>query len=207
MTEEQHTGRVSAPASIKKFNFHGDDLTLEQVARVAAEAACAAAVQAVGIIARTIKAEIKSIAQLRATAGLSPSLSSARSLLENQLRGAVGWAGTGCAWTRLPAHKMADVERELDVMRREAHAAEMGSFARRTAEAREAGRPDPKPTVPASIVEYRADEKVRMLQALNATGWNRKAAAQMTGIRRRTFYRRLAEYGIQGPQDAADRPN
>lgn len=26
MTEEQHTGRVSAPAPIKKFNFHGDDL-------------------------------------------------------------------------------------------------------------------------------------------------------------------------------------
>jgi transcriptional regulator of acetoin/glycerol metabolism len=35
------------------------------------------------------------------------------------------------------------------------------------------------------------------LQALQACNWNRVQAAKVSGIPRRTFYRRLREYGIQ----------
>ena len=40
-------------------------------------------------------------------------------------------------------------------------------------------------------------EKERMVGALRACNWNRVKAAQMMGVPRRTFYRRLKEYGIQ----------
>jgi transcriptional regulator with GAF, ATPase, and Fis domain len=40
-------------------------------------------------------------------------------------------------------------------------------------------------------------EKERMVGALRACNWNRVKAAQMMGLPRRTFYRRLKEYGIQ----------
>ena len=36
----------------------------------------------------------------------------------------------------------------------------------------------------------------RILSALTACNWNRVAAAKMLGVPRRTFYRRLKEYGI-----------
>ncbi len=49
---------------------------------------------------------------------------------------------------------------------------------------------------PASPGEYKDSEKDRILRALQACGWNRMAAAKMTGIPRRTFYRRLKEFGI-----------
>ncbi len=49
---------------------------------------------------------------------------------------------------------------------------------------------------PASPAEYKDSERDRILHALQACGWNRMAAAKMTGIPRRTFYRRLKEFGI-----------
>ncbi len=44
--------------------------------------------------------------------------------------------------------------------------------------------------------EYRDSEKERILRALAACNWNRVKAAELTGIPRRTFYRRLKEFGI-----------
>src|SRR5262249_27904329 len=44
---------------------------------------------------------------------------------------------------------------------------------------------------------HRDAEKDRILGALQACNWNRVRAAQMVGLPRRTFYRRLKEYGIQ----------
>ena len=43
---------------------------------------------------------------------------------------------------------------------------------------------------------FRSDEKRRILAALEAHGWNRARAARALGIARRTFYRRLEDYGI-----------
>ncbi len=42
----------------------------------------------------------------------------------------------------------------------------------------------------------REQERARILEALEANGWNRSKAARALGIPRRTFYRRLKEYGI-----------
>ncbi len=44
--------------------------------------------------------------------------------------------------------------------------------------------------------EYRDAEKDKILGALARCNWNRVQAAKMVGIPRRTFYRRLKEYGI-----------
>jgi serine/threonine-protein kinase PknK len=44
--------------------------------------------------------------------------------------------------------------------------------------------------------EFRDVEKDKILAALARCNWNRVQAAKMTGIPRRTFYRRLKEYGI-----------
>lgn len=47
------------------------------------------------------------------------------------------------------------------------------------------------------LSQHRRDERERILKALQACNWNRVKAAEMSGIPRRTFYRRLREYGIQ----------
>jgi transcriptional regulator with GAF, ATPase, and Fis domain/tetratricopeptide (TPR) repeat protein len=57
-----------------------------------------------------------------------------------------------------------------------------------------AARSEPPPTFEA----HKQTEKDRILAALEKAGWNRLKAAQLCGIPRRTFYRRLREYGIQG---------
>jgi DNA-binding NtrC family response regulator len=44
--------------------------------------------------------------------------------------------------------------------------------------------------------EFKDSEKERILRALAACNWNRVKAAELTGIPRRTFYRRLKEFGI-----------
>jgi transcriptional regulator of acetoin/glycerol metabolism len=48
-----------------------------------------------------------------------------------------------------------------------------------------------------TISQHRRDERETILKALQACNWNRVKAAQMVGIPRRTFYRRLKEHGIQ----------
>jgi DNA-binding NtrC family response regulator len=44
--------------------------------------------------------------------------------------------------------------------------------------------------------QHRKGERERILSALTACNWNRVQAAKMIGLPRRTFYRRLKEFGI-----------
>ncbi|HEY3496315.1 MAG TPA: sigma 54-interacting transcriptional regulator, partial [Polyangiaceae bacterium] len=48
-----------------------------------------------------------------------------------------------------------------------------------------------------TVSEHRRDERERIIAALRSCNWNRVKAAELSGIPRRTFYRRLREYGIQ----------
>jgi DNA-binding NtrC family response regulator len=48
-----------------------------------------------------------------------------------------------------------------------------------------------------TVSEHRREERERILAALRSCNWNRVRAAEVSGIPRRTFYRRLREYGIQ----------
>jgi len=52
-------------------------------------------------------------------------------------------------------------------------------------------------SVKSSLSQHKLDERERILQALKASNWNRVKAAELMGIPRRTFYRRLKLYGIQ----------
>ncbi|MDX2054991.1 MAG: sigma 54-interacting transcriptional regulator [Polyangiaceae bacterium] len=45
--------------------------------------------------------------------------------------------------------------------------------------------------------QTRTSERDRMLEALRTSNWNRVRAAEIMGMPRRTFYRRLRDYGIQ----------
>jgi serine/threonine-protein kinase PknK len=47
-----------------------------------------------------------------------------------------------------------------------------------------------------SMTEFKDTERERILAALSSSNWNRVQAAKMLGVPRRTFYRRLKEYGI-----------
>jgi transcriptional regulator with GAF, ATPase, and Fis domain len=63
-----------------------------------------------------------------------------------------------------------------------------------------APRPHAEPTdkqAPTSLDLHRASERDRILEALSNSNWNRVRAAELIGMPRRTFYRRLKEYGIQ----------
>ena len=51
--------------------------------------------------------------------------------------------------------------------------------------------------VETSLDAHRSNERDRILDALARCNWNRVKAAQVVGLPRRTFYRRLKEYGIQ----------
>jgi transcriptional regulator with GAF, ATPase, and Fis domain len=48
-----------------------------------------------------------------------------------------------------------------------------------------------------TLSAHHASEKDRILSALTACNWNRLKAAELIGIPRRTFYRRLKKHGIQ----------
>ena len=50
--------------------------------------------------------------------------------------------------------------------------------------------------LPANEEEWKTEERRRILAALEAASWNRLRAAESLGMPRRTFYRRLKEYGI-----------
>jgi len=56
-------------------------------------------------------------------------------------------------------------------------------------------RPAPG-SAPTSAAQRRALERRRILEALEASGWNRSRACQRLGMPRRTFYRRLRDYRI-----------
>lgn len=69
-------------------------------------------------VAKHILLTLMQIAALLHRAGQAKSVISARTRLDNRLRGAVGWAGTGASWERLPAMKHGDALRALDSERR-----------------------------------------------------------------------------------------
>jgi DNA-binding NtrC family response regulator len=52
------------------------------------------------------------------------------------------------------------------------------------------------PPRPRNKAEFKDSERDRILSALSSCNWNRVQAAKMIGLPRRTFYRRLKEYGI-----------
>jgi DNA-binding NtrC family response regulator len=60
--------------------------------------------------------------------------------------------------------------------------------------------PEPARSSPAGKArtqeEHRDVEKEKILAALTRCNWNRVQAAKLVGIPRRTFYRRLKDYGI-----------
>ena len=49
---------------------------------------------------------------------------------------------------------------------------------------------------PQTESQFRSTERDKILQALTSCNWNRAQAAKAVGLPRRTFYRRLKEYGI-----------
>jgi len=57
-------------------------------------------------------------------------------------------------------------------------------------------REAPAPAVPATAAQRRTHERRRILEALEAAGWNRSRACERLGMPRRTFYRRLRAFGI-----------
>ena len=50
---------------------------------------------------------------------------------------------------------------------------------------------------PSTLDQRREQERARIVEALESCNWNRARAAQIIGMPRRTFYRRLTEFGIQ----------
>jgi transcriptional regulator with GAF, ATPase, and Fis domain len=54
----------------------------------------------------------------------------------------------------------------------------------------------PREPVARTPEEFKDEEKKHILRALTACNWNRVQAAKQLGLPRRTFYRRLKEYGI-----------
>lgn len=54
----------------------------------------------------------------------------------------------------------------------------------------------PGAALPSNVGEHKDQEKQAILEALEAHGWNRAAAAKALGMPRRTFYRRLKSYDI-----------
>jgi serine/threonine-protein kinase PknK len=55
----------------------------------------------------------------------------------------------------------------------------------------------PPPQAETSLDAHKTGERERILAALGRCNWNRVKAAELVGLPRRTFYRRLKEYGIQ----------
>lgn len=54
----------------------------------------------------------------------------------------------------------------------------------------------PVPPPPQNLSEHMASERGAMVEALEATRWDRGAAAERMGMSRRTFYRRMTEYSL-----------
>jgi len=54
------------------------------------------------------------------------------------------------------------------------------------------------PQLPSRLGQSKATDKERILEALNQSNGNRRQAAQLLGISKATFYRRLSEFGLTG---------
>ena len=78
-----------------------------------------------------------------------------------------------------------------------AHLPEVREGAAKTSSVSTDSQGQPRRPPKDALSRHRRDERERILQALQACNWNRVQAAKISGIPRRTFYRRLREYGIQ----------
>jgi DNA-binding NtrC family response regulator len=87
--------------------------------------------------------------------------------------------------------------------RSQAPVAELGAFdVDEPSPALSAPSPSAPPAPPSpprrhSLSSHLKDEKARITEALAACNWNRVRAAEMLGMPRRTFYRRLKQYHLQ----------
>jgi serine/threonine-protein kinase PknK len=61
----------------------------------------------------------------------------------------------------------------------------------------ERGQPPSSVGAPGTRSNHQEGERARIARALSETNWNRVKAAELLGIPRRTFYRRLRQYGLQ----------
>jgi DNA-binding NtrC family response regulator len=59
------------------------------------------------------------------------------------------------------------------------------------------GHQEPREPARQTLSSHLNDEKTRIAEALAACNWNRVRAAEMLGMPRRTFYRRLKQYQLQ----------
>jgi DNA-binding NtrC family response regulator len=59
------------------------------------------------------------------------------------------------------------------------------------------GHQEPREPARQTLSSHLNDEKARIAEALAACNWNRVRAAEMLGMPRRTFYRRLKQYQLQ----------
>ncbi|MEQ8187890.1 MAG: sigma 54-interacting transcriptional regulator [Candidatus Eremiobacterota bacterium] len=50
--------------------------------------------------------------------------------------------------------------------------------------------------IPPSIVSYRNDEKLTIIEVLEKVRWNKSKAADILGVSRQTIYRKIREYGL-----------
>jgi transcriptional regulator with GAF, ATPase, and Fis domain/predicted Ser/Thr protein kinase len=64
-------------------------------------------------------------------------------------------------------------------------------------ESRPSTAPEARPPARQTLSSHLNDEKARIAEALAACNWNRVRAAEMLGMPRRTFYRRLKQYQLQ----------
>ena len=55
---------------------------------------------------------------------------------------------------------------------------------------------EPAPETPGPRSEAEADERRRIIEAMEASGWRATEAAALIGMPRATFYRRLSRYGL-----------
>ena len=63
-------------------------------------------------------------------------------------------------------------------------------------EAPAAGASVPPTGAPTPMAVRKASERQKILDALEATNWNKVKAAELLGMPRRTLYRRLEEFGL-----------
>ncbi len=98
---------------------------------------------------------------------------------------------------RFAYHTMQILVQDL-AQRTEEHAAALrgAGFLKGAPPTSRSAGPPPVP-LSAELEAFKRNERAQILEALAATGWNRQGAAKRLGIPRRTFYRRLTEYGLK----------
>jgi two-component system response regulator PilR (NtrC family) len=102
---------------------------------------------------------------------------------------------------RLGAHDFPGNVRELEHLLVNATVFAAGDTIEAEELAIETSRTAPTPSADSGNYQnFKDAERDRILETLNAHGWNRAKAARALGMARRTFYRRLKEHDIELPR-------